>query len=470
MLSRRAQSPVLAVLVWLVVIGLLVAGILVTRPYLRYHLRIGSEPGSTATTISPTLYAPPPSPTPTPVAPVAAIAEPSGGRLPTTAALGARIQAVPRTGIGQAGIVVIDPRTGNVVYEELADRPMTPASTLKTLTSAALLHAYGPDHRFTTKVVSAGPGAIVLVGGGDPYLRGAGAPTYPDRPSIVDLAERTATTLKQAGTTSVTLTYDDSLFTGPAWNPGWLPGDSQFATPTSALWLDRGIVGGVHRRTPSADTAATFAAQLTARGVAVTAVTAGRAPEGATPVAEVRSLPLDLIVQELLLHSDNDVTEVLFRHVAVAAGRPGSITEASAALADRLRQLGLWHPGFKLDDGSGLSHGNLVTPRMLAKVIALSLSDPRYRSISSGLPTAASDGTLSARFEDPATEAAGRGQVRAKTGTLTGVHTFNGFTTTSDGAVVAFAVLSNDVAPNADLAARDWLERVTSAIAGCGCS
>ena len=182
------------------------------------------------------------------------------------------------------------------------------------------------------------------------------------------------------------------------------------------------------------------------------------------------SLPLDLIVQELLLHSDNDITEVLFRHVAIAAGRPGSSADAAVAVQARLETLGLWTAGMRLDDGSGLSRGNLVTPRALAKAIALSLSDPTYRAIATGLPTAAADGTLGGRFDDPVTEGAGRGVVRAKTGTLTGVHSVNGFTRTADGAVVAFAFVANDVVANGDLAARDWLERVAAATTACGCA
>ncbi|HOB04708.1 MAG TPA: D-alanyl-D-alanine carboxypeptidase/D-alanyl-D-alanine-endopeptidase [Propionibacteriaceae bacterium] len=468
MLSGRALSEARRGAVLALVLTLTAVGVVFAHPYLLQKSGLwvdGGEP-----TISPTWYTPPPSPTPSAVAPTAPLTTIAPGKLPVTAALGAKITGIPRTGIGKAGVTVIDPTTGTLLYGEQPDTPMTPASTLKTLTSAAALAAMGPDHRFATTVVSAEPGQIVLVGGGDPLLRGTGAATYPARASIVDLAESTAAALKKAGQTTVALAYDDTLFTGPGWNPTWLPGYAEFATPTSALWLDRGIVGGIHGKNPSGDAAATFATQLRERGITVTATTAAKAPAGAATVAEVWSLPLDLIVQELLLHSDNDITEVLFRHVAIADGRPGSITEASAAVQARLEQLGLWQAGMKLDDGSGLSRGNLATPRSLAKVVTLALEDPRYRAIATGMPTAASDGTLGARFDDPATEGAGRGQVRAKTGTLTGVHTFNGFTRTADGALVTFAFVTNDVAGGADLAARDWLERVSAATAACGCS
>lgn len=420
-------------------------------------------------TIDPAVFDPSPAPTPTPQQPTRYAAGQPSAPAPAGAALLARVQAVPRTGLGRVSVAVTDPATGQAVTGEAADVPLTPASSLKLLTSAAALAAYGPDHQFTTKVVSSQPGRVVLVGGGDPYLRGATRPSYPERASVVDLAEQAAQALKTAGTTSVSLGYDDTLFPGPGWNPVWLPGYAEFSTPTSALWLDRGVVGSVHSKSPSADAAKVFAEQLTARGIAVTAVAPATAEQGATVLAEVRSLPLELIVQELLLHSDNDATEALFRHVAVAAGKPGSITEAQAAVPAKLREIGLWQEGMRMDDGSGLSRGNLATASVLSAAVAKGFTDPRYRSLLTGLPTAAADGTLGSRFDDPETEGAARGVVRAKTGTLTGTHTLAGFTTTASGTVVAFALMTNDVAPNQDLAARDWLERASSAIASCGC-
>jgi serine-type D-Ala-D-Ala carboxypeptidase/endopeptidase (penicillin-binding protein 4) len=420
-------------------------------------------------TIDPSLYAPTPTPTPSPVTPTPVAVRAVQGTLPDGATLLAKLRAVDRSSVPRDGMVVADPLTGAVVTGENADAMMTPASTFKLLTSAAALAAYGPAHRFTTKVVSGAPGQIVLVGGGDPYLSAAGTSDYPARASISDLADATAKTLKAVGQTTVSLAYDDSLFSGPAWNPSWLPGYHEFATPTSALWVDEGIVGGVHGANPSADAANEFAAQLKSRGVAVSAIAAGTTPAGATMLASVQSLPLDLIVAQVLLHSDNDGAEVLFRQVALAAGGPGSITAAQAAMKNALVSLGLWRDGMVVDDGSGLSRANLASPTVLALAVAKGFTDPRYRALVDGLPTAAADGTLYARYDDPTTEGAGRGAVRAKTGTLTGVHSLAGFTRTADGGLVVFAFVANDVAPEKALAARDWLERVTSVVAACGC-
>lgn len=463
-MPRRVMGGIAVTLVSALLLA--VAGWFGTPRFL-YATGLWSDGGSP--TIDPSLYAPTPTPTPSAVTPTPVAAAATQGKLPDGATLLAKIDAVDHSSVGRGGIVVIDPFTGAAVTGRSADSLFTPASTMKLLTSAAALAAYGPDHRFTTKVVAGEGAQIVLVGGGDPYLRGAATTDYPERASIGDLAEATATALKAAGRGSVSLAYDDSLFSGDAWNPVWPASYHGEATPTSALWVDEGIVGGVHGQNPTGEAAKAFADQLTARGIQVTAVAAGKAAAGATQLAAVQSLPLDLIVSELLLHSDNDATEVLFRHVALAAGRSGSIADAQSAVPAKLAEIGLWRDGMTMQDGSGLSRGNLATPTVLAQSIAKGFTDPRYRALVDGLPTAGALGTLHARYDDIPTEGAGRGAVRAKTGTLTGVHSLAGFTRTADGALVAFAFVANDVAADAALAARDWLERTTSVVAGCGC-
>ena len=450
------------VLVLVVAVGVWFGG-----PRILYATGLWSDGGSP--TIDPSLYAPTPTPTPSPVTPTPVAATASQGKLPDGATLLAKLRAVDRSSVPRDGMVVIDPLTGTAVTGENADALMTPASTFKLLTSAAALAAYGPDHRFTTKVVAGTGNQIVLVGGGDPYLSGSTTTSYPERASIGDLAEATAKTLRAGGQTSISLAYDDSLFSGPAWNPAWSAGYHEFATPTSALWVDEGILGGVHGTNPSGDAANAFAAQLKTRGIQVSAVAAGTASSGATTLASVQSLPLDLIVSEVLLHSDNDGAEVLFRQIALAAGSSGSITAAQTALQGKLASLGLWRDGMKVDDGSGLSRANLASATVLSLAVAKGFTDTRYRALVDGLPTAAADGTLHARYDDPTTEGAGRGAVRAKTGTLTGVHSLAGFTRTADGGLVVFAFIANDVVPEKALAARDWLERTTSVVAACGC-
>jgi D-alanyl-D-alanine carboxypeptidase/D-alanyl-D-alanine-endopeptidase (penicillin-binding protein 4) len=84
-----------------------------------------------------------------------------------------------------------------------------------------------------------------------------------------------------------------------------------------------------------------------------------------------------------------------------------------------------------------------------------------------GLPVAGFTGSLASRFvHDPA----GRGTVRAKTGTLTGVDGLAGTVTTRDGALLGFVAVADRVRTGETLGARDALDRVAAALAGCACA
>lgn len=395
-------------------------------------------------------------------------------RNPRGSVLVDRVSALSTDGIGTPGFAVGDPVSGTMIGSSRGSAAMIPASAMKLLTGLAVLDAYGPEHRFTTTVVSSTSGSLVLVGRGDPYLakqRRAGA--YPARASLDDLADQVAKSMKAGGAsaTPITLDWDATLFTGPAWNPTWPGTYSDQATPTSALWVDEGRKAGApgpREADPARAAATAFTVALSKRGLKVSLGEPAKAPAGAAVLATAQSMPLSQIVEEVLLHSDNDGAEVLFRQVALADRRAGSVAEARTAVQRRLDALGAWSDNAVVHDGSGLSRADRVTPATFLRVLELALSTkhPEFRSLITGLPVAGTDGSLRYRFFADGT-AVGRGDVHAKTGTLTGVHALAGYATTADGAVVAFAFVVND-ATN-DYNARTWLDRAASVVAACGC-
>jgi len=114
-------------------------------------------------------------------------------------------------------VLVTDLETGKPLYRQ-GTGTVTPASTMKLLTSLAALEAIGTDHRFETTVRRVpGTNRILLVGGGDPLLqpKPTAQDVYPHPADIQSLARRTARALRADGTRQVRLAYDDSLFTGP---------------------------------------------------------------------------------------------------------------------------------------------------------------------------------------------------------------------------------------------------------------
>lgn len=361
-----------------------------------------------------------------------------------------------------------------------ADDTAIPASTTKVVTGAAALLALGPDHVFTTEVRRQGS-RVTLVGGGDPLLeRGplddAGDPwPYPGRADLETLARETAAALRSDGTRRVRLAYDDSLFSGPQVNPTWEPGyvTSGEVSPTTALWVDRGRVrGGLGREPdPSAEAARSFAEALGAAGVTVVgAPVAARAASGAEPVAAVDGAPLGQVVQRLLDVSDNDSSEVLLRHVGLAVSGQGSIQAGRDGVRRLLREVGVGLGDSVLHDGSGLSRDNRLDPSVLVDVLRLAASpdQPGLRSVVTGLPVAGFTGSLTYRMDQG--PAAGRGRVRAKTGTLSNVSSLAGLATDVDGNVMVFVLMADRVPEETSLLARGALDDAAAALGACACS
>ncbi|MDI9580838.1 MAG: D-alanyl-D-alanine carboxypeptidase/D-alanyl-D-alanine-endopeptidase [Thermobispora sp.] len=417
------------------------------------------------------------SPRPTPLVtagPVLAAAD-DKAHLPAKGTLAAKLTSVmgtPGLGPSVAGIVM-DARTGAVLFDGRSGKPMTPASTTKVVTAAAVLATVGPDARLVTKVVrDPAKNAIVLVGGGDPTLAGPGAgrrtgDAYPKPATLAQLAARTAAALKAANIRSVTLSYDASVFSGPATAPGWLPNyfTEGSVALISGLTMDEGRAkDGSLLPDPPRATATAFAGLLEKQGIKVAEnIRPGRAAGGMAVIARVESPPVYALVERMLTLSDNVLAEALARHVAIKEGQPPTFTGAAKAIRAVLTRLKA-EQGIELSDGSGLSRRNRITPAALARLLAIAVNqgDGSLHSLISGLPVAGFTGTLHDRYHRPRS-APGAGLVRAKTGTLNGVNTLAGITSTSSGRVLTFAFMADQVAdPERAIAALDEMATIVS--------
>lgn len=404
-----------------------------------------------------TLEPVPPTPAPFPTAP-AAVAPPAlevvAGHLdadapePTADAVTALATALAgdtRLG-GSAGVVVADVLTGVTLADVDGSTPRTPASTTKLLTAFAAASALDPAATLTTEVVQAAPGTIVLVGHGDMELApDAGDPAaVVGRAGLGDLARATAGALVASGTTQVALVLDDTLFTGPGWNPGWHPGHNQYVAPTAALAVDGGKTKdtpfAVRYPDPALQAATQFAALLTAQGITVTGPTRGTAPAGAERLAAVESAPLREVVAHTIRESDNTVADVLGRLVALARGLPPTYSGATQAVVAQVGTL-VDTTGVRLADCSGLADGTLVPPRVLTDLLVLASAPgrPDLASVVVDLPVSGWQGTLADRYVGgPA-----RGLVRAKTGSLPNITSLAGTVLTTQGRLLAFAVVAD---------------------------
>lgn len=382
----------------------------------------------------------------------------------------APLLADPALGAGVEARIV-DVASGEVLLDRNAQAPSTPASTAKLLTAAAALTTLDPGATFETTVVAgSAPGEVVLVGGGDPTLsRTVPSLSYPGAPTVADLAAQVRGALPP-GTAVDRVVVDNSLFDGPLTAAGWGPGDapSTYAAPVTATAVDgaRMSSGDVQRSgSPGTDAGTALAVAL---GAPEATVVLGDAPQDAPPLGAVRSAPVARLVEQALSQSDNLLSESLARHVALASGLPATFDGAGAAVVRALAGAGLDVTDVVLADGSGLSTTDRVPVAVLADLLAGAADGTLAgaSAVHSGLSVAGYDGTLAERGdEDPQTAP---GAVRAKTGTLLGVHGLAGTVVTAEGRLLVFAVLA-DGAPADAPAAEAALDDLAAALAACGC-
>src|SRR6201992_3259866 len=262
---------------------------------------------------------------------------------PTKSGLTAALAAGVRDpNLGKLGARVTDAITGEELWSQSDDLLLQPASTNKTLTSAAALLARARTARVTPRVVAADqPGTVVLVGGGDPTLSGAppGQDTwYHGAARLSDLADQ----VRRSGVTPTAVQVDTSLFSGPTFAPGWDPADIEGGdiAPIESVMLDAGRIQPATDESRRSATPALDAghALATALGVDPRQVTiaAHPGPSGARQLAAVRSAPLIERLNEMMSVSDNVMAECIAREVAAAMPRPLSFTGAVDAVTNRL--------------------------------------------------------------------------------------------------------------------------------------
>ncbi|MCE0485807.1 D-alanyl-D-alanine carboxypeptidase/D-alanyl-D-alanine-endopeptidase [Ornithinimicrobium sediminis] len=391
-------------------------------------------------------------------------------------------------------LVVQDVQSGQVLVDLRGDTALTPASTVKLLTAAAVTVTVDPEETFPTRVVAgARPGEVVLVAGGDLLLRsGAGDPdAVVGRAGLADLAEQTAAALADASRAEETdgaeataagpvrvlldTAYAEGADVAPGWTDYWV--DTGYAGRVTMLGLqqDRAVPFDPSPADPPLVAAEAFRDALVEAGVEVDesdVVRTDPVADDAEVLAEVRSAPLRDVLGLALASSDNAMVEQLARQAAVRDGADADQESVNDWVLSTLRTAyGLDTTDAVLADTSGLSDGTELPMRLVAEVVTAGAdgSRPGLQSVLARLPVAGYTGTLWDRFAlDDATD--GVGVVRAKTGSLPGTTSLAGTVVTADDRLLAFAVSATDIGPDGQaLEARAVVDALVSDLAACGC-
>ncbi|MFG1640647.1 D-alanyl-D-alanine carboxypeptidase/D-alanyl-D-alanine-endopeptidase [Amycolatopsis sp. NPDC049252] len=384
--------------------------------------------------------------------------------------------AAGNSALGQLTGSVVDPVSGTELWNHNATSPVTPASTTKVLTSAAALLSLDPNTRLSTKIVQgADPSTVILVGGGDPTLTalplGTESPLYPGAAHVDDLVAQ----VKKAHPGVKKVQVDLSLFKGATTAPGWAAGDapSTFATQISSVMADSGRIDPKNNNSQRIPNAGSALAGTIASKLSASAGGQATAPKDAKVLAEVKSAPLTELVSDTMELSDDVLAEALARQVALANGQEASFAGGAAATIKVLKDHGFDVSGVELSDGSGITTLNRIPAKLLTQLMAAAAAPEgknpntaKLRAMLAGLPVAGGSGTLAdKRFDTPGSQA-GRGWVRAKTGTLTGVNTLAGVVLDQDGRVLVFAFMSNGSDTDAG---RNALDVLATSLRKCGC-
>lgn len=151
------------------------------------------------------------------------------------------------------------------------------------------------------------------------------------------------------------------------------------------------------------------------------------------------SAPLPEILSGLYKRSQNMYAEVMVNTVGWKDSGHGTRLTGTEVIEREMEKLGVSSDQFVFRDGSGLSRFNFITPRALIQMYEAMLDHPNFEIWWDIQPIGGVDGTLRGRHRDTPMQ----GNVRAKTGTLTGVRALSGYVTTMAGEKVLFSTLLN---------------------------
>lgn len=154
--------------------------------------------------------------------------------------------------------------------------------------------------------------------------------------------------------------------------------------------------------------------------------------------------PISEVLVRMLKKSDNTFAECMLLNLCdMGKGAGWSYDVCRDKVMGMVESIKGNPEDYTIIDGSGLSHDNRSTPELLTTLLRYDyLREDVFPYIYENLPIAGVDGTLSDRMKSgPAYK-----NVRAKTGTLNYVSTLAGYATASNGHLLAFSIMVNNVA------------------------
>jgi serine-type D-Ala-D-Ala carboxypeptidase/endopeptidase (penicillin-binding protein 4) len=329
-------------------------------------------------------------------------------------------------------VILIDASTGEQLFESNGYAMRKPASTLKLLAGVAVAQYLDPQMRFQTSLaLSDKTNSVVIQGEMDPWATfNAYNAKRLGQTSLKYLAYRAHTELEiQAGAPVKKMTiYYNGIYDSEAKN--------------MKVYLKTRKVYAILKPVTA----------LEAQNLTI------------EPVLNSASPTVHQMTHYFMQWSDNILSDRLSRIAAKAAGFKGSAEGIADVYAKVLADLEIDSTKLVVKDGSGLSHDNRLSAKLLGDLLFKIYNDPRFAAVIESLPDGGVNGTLNERFLETAPNAVGL--VHAKTGTLNGTVTLAGYIEAKDREYI-FVVLADRLSRTNSAAkiARDALDRYLGRIA-----
>jgi D-alanyl-D-alanine carboxypeptidase/D-alanyl-D-alanine-endopeptidase (penicillin-binding protein 4) len=162
-------------------------------------------------------------------------------------------------------------------------------------------------------------------------------------------------------------------------------------------------------------------------------------------VLGIHETPISPVLARCNKDSMNLYAESLCKRLgSEVAQTSGSWENGTGAVGAFLKKAGVPAAEFKLDDGSGLSRDNLISPHALTKVLIYDFYSKNHEIFFNSLAVAGVDGTLDDRFRERDVRDLRR-RVYGKSGFIEGVSTLCGYLKAKDDQWYVFSIMVNGI-------------------------
>ncbi|MBD3308620.1 D-alanyl-D-alanine carboxypeptidase/D-alanyl-D-alanine-endopeptidase [candidate division KSB3 bacterium] len=205
-----------------------------------------------------------------------------------------------------------------------------------------------------------------------------------------------------------------------------------------------GVSASINVDNPSLFTTTTFKDALEQVGLTIEGqARLGTVPAKSRRLARHESEPLSSIICVSNKSSSNFVAEQLLKTLgAEVLGVPGTTAKGLQVVQEfLLEELDVSPDSYVLENGSGLSRNNRLSPAQIVTLLTYMYDNFAVRSeYLASLAVAGVDGTLRRRLRDTQAER----RLRAKTGAIRSVSCLSGYVASRDNEILAFSIMMND--------------------------